>query len=189
MKNPYQNTRLLLTFVISFPYFVPRMGKAISSLLVVFVLLLVVPLHAIAQSGTSVVQIVTVEVKPITKIAVNGNPGALTVVGQSGDPSASSAGDNSTRYSMVTNLDNVKIVASISDEMPGGTRLMVKLESSKGVSNGPVDISRALTPVNVVSGINRGSDLNQTITYTFAAAESVNEINEQSRVITLTLTD
>jgi hypothetical protein len=66
---------------------------------------------------------------------------------------------------------------------------MVKLESSKGVSNGPVDISRALTPVNVVSGINRGSDLNQTITYTFAATESVNEINEQSRVITLTLTD
>ncbi len=177
----------MLTFIVCFAYFFKTMAKAVHKL--ILLLLLLVPLQLVAQSGASVVQIVTVEVKPITKIAVNGNPGELTINGLLGDPNVLSVSDNNTRYSMLTNLDNMKIVASISDVMPEGTQLVIKLESSQGVSNGPVDISRARTPINVVTGINRGSVLNQSITYTFAANESVNEIDAQSRVITLTLTE
>lgn len=66
---------------------------------------------------------------------------------------------------------------------------MVKLESSVGLSNGSVDVSSALTPVEVVTGIGKGSDLNRTITYTFAVNSTVGQIYEDSRVVTLTLTN
>ena len=90
---------------------------------------------------------------------------------------------------MMTNLDNMKIVASINNPMPEGTRLMMKLESSKGSSNGFVDVSNAMSPVEVVTALGKGSDLNQSITYTFAANASIGQMNVDSRVVTLTLTN
>jgi hypothetical protein len=175
-----------LTFSISFPYFSGSMRKSGG---VLFAIPFLLPLHLAAQSGSSVVQTVTVDVKPIVAISVSGNPGALQIVGIQGDEQSSSVSDRSTRYSMVTNLDDMKIVASISDPMPEGTRLMIDLESTQGLSNGAVDISQARAPVNVVTGIGRGGDLNRTITYTFAASETVNDLSAESRVITLTLTE
>jgi hypothetical protein len=147
------------------------------------------PLAALAQSGTSVVQTLTVEVKPITKIAVTGNPGALYITDTNAGSDVLSVSDDHSKYSMMTNMDNMKIVASINSPMPAGTRLMVKLESSKGMSNGSVDVSSAMNPVEVVSGLAKGSDLDQTITYTFAANASVGQINADARVVTLTLTN
>jgi hypothetical protein len=150
---------------------------------------IVFPLVALAQTGSSVVQTLAVEVKPITKIAVSGNPGALYITDATAGSDVLSVSDNQSKYSMMTNLDNMKIVASINSPMPVGTRLMVKLESSKGLSNGFVDVSNAMSPVEVVSGLGKGSDLDQTITYTFAANPSVGQINADARVVTLTLTD
>lgn len=150
---------------------------------------LFLPILAFAQTGGSVVQNLTVEVRPITKIAVSGNPGSLFITDALYGAGVLSVSDNSSRYSMVTNMDNMKIVASISREMPAGTKLMVKLESSKGHSSGVVDISSARSPVEVVTGLGRGSDLNQAITYTFAANTSVGSLDADSRVVTLTLTN
>jgi hypothetical protein len=147
------------------------------------------PLAALAQGGSSVVQHLTVEVKPITKIAVNGNTGALYITDATPGTDVMTVSDNNSKYSMLTNLDNMKIVASINSAMPSGTKLMVKLESSKGMSSGFVDVSNALSPVDVVSALGKGSDLNQTITYAFAADATVGQINSDSRVVTLTLTD
>ena len=147
------------------------------------------PLTALAQTGSSVVQTLTVEVKPITKIAVNGNPGALYIIDSATGSDVLAVSDNQSKYSMMTNLDNMKIVASINSPMPAGTRLMVKLESTKGLSNGFVDVSSATSPVEVVSGLAKGSDLDQTITYTFAANASVGQISADARVVTLTLTN
>jgi hypothetical protein len=175
-----------LTLVISFSFFKLAMGARAYNL---FLISLLFPLAALAQVGSSVTQILTIEVKPITKIAVSGNPGSLIVVDPSSGSDVTAVSDHSTSYSMLTNLDNMKIVASISESMPAGTKLMMKLESSKGISDGLIDISRAVTPVDLVSGISRGSDLNQTITYAFAADVSAPEIDSASRVITLTVTE
>lgn len=150
---------------------------------------LLIPLVALAQTGSSVVQTLNIEVKPITKIAVSGNPGALYITDASAGSDVLTVSDNNSNYSMMTNLDNMKIVASINDAMPAGTRLMMKLESSKGSSNGFVDVSSAMSPVEVVTALGKGSDLNQSITYTFAANASVGQINVDSRVVTLTLTN
>ncbi|MCX6135164.1 MAG: hypothetical protein NTU47_15240 [Ignavibacteriales bacterium] len=147
------------------------------------------PLVALAQTGTSVVQSLTIEVKPITKIAVSGNPGALYITDANAGSEELSISDSRSKYSMMTNIDNMKIVASINTAMPNGTRLMIKLESSRGLSNGFVDVSNAMSPVEVVAGLAKGSDLDQSITYTFAADASVGQITADARVVTLTLTN
>jgi len=148
-----------------------------------------IPLVALAQTGSSVVQTLNIEVKPITKIAVSGNPGGLFITDASTGSDVLSVSDNNSNYSMMTNLDNMKIVASINNPMPEGTRLMMKLESSKGSSSGLVDVSNAMSPVEVVTALGKGSDLNQSITYTFAANASIGQLNVDSRVVTLTLTN
>jgi len=152
-------------------------------------LLLCLPIVALAQTSSSVSQSVTVEVRPLTQIAVSGNPGPLFVTDMGSGSDALTASDNSTKYSMLTNLENMKIVASINGPMPEGTKLMVKLETSAGFSNGFVDVSNASSPVDVVTGISKGSDRDQSITYAFAADPSVTQVNSDSRVVTLTLTN
>jgi hypothetical protein len=141
------------------------------------------------QSGSSVTQSVTIEVKPISKISIAGNPNPLVITDALPGTTFTSVSDNSTKYSITTNLDNMKIVASINDKMPVGTSLHVQLSSNRAVSAGLIDLSNALSPVDVVTGIGRGSEINQGISYTFAANADVSEIPTQSRTVTLTLTN
>lgn len=167
----------------------PSTNLAVKTLSAILLVLVILRSSAIAQNSNTVSQIVTVEVKPITKISISGNPGALIVMDAILGMDLTSVADENTTYSVTTNLENMKIVASINDRMPIGTRLMMSLSSSKAVSAGAVDVSNALAPVNVVTGLNKGSDKDQTIKYIFAADASVGEIEAESRTITLTLTD
>lgn len=142
------------------------------------------------QTGnSSVTQTLTLEVRPITRLSVTGNPNSLIINDADPGSNLSSVSDENSKYSLTTNLDNMKIVASINDKMPAGTKLMLKLSSSKATSTGLVDVSSALSPVDVVTGLDRTSETNQSISYTFAANADVLEIPTQSRVVTLTLTN
>jgi len=143
-----------------------------------------------AQAGnSSVSQTVTIEVKPITRLSVTGTPNRLIITDAVPGSNLLSVSDENTKYSLITNLGDMKIVASINDRMPAGTKLMVKLSSSKAASMGLIDLSGALSPVDVVTGLSRASDVNQSISYTFAANSDVYEIPTQTRVVTLTLTN
>jgi hypothetical protein len=167
-----------------------------SSLLIMKVFTTMV-LLVLISSGTvwaqgrnsSVTQTLTLEVRPITRLSVTGNPNSLIISDAVLGSDLSSVSDDNTKYSLTTNLDNMKIVASINDKMPAGTKLMVKLSSSKAASAGLVDVSGAVSPVDVVTGLSRGSDMNQSISYTFAANSGVYEVPTQTRVVTLTLTN
>ncbi len=153
---------------------------------VILIAMVIIDVSLMAQSkSSSATQSVTIEVKPIAKISVVGSPTPLII----NDDLTGSVSDENTKYSLVTNVDNMKIVASINNPMPAGTKLMIKLSSSKAASAGLVDLSNALTPLDVVRGIGRGSDVDQSINYTFAANEGIDEIAAQSRMITLTLTN
>jgi hypothetical protein len=176
-----------LTLVTKFYYFNVNMKAKAPTF--AFLALLFLPVVALAQEGTSVTQTLTVEVMPITKIAVSGNPGALLITASDDESGVLSVSDENSKYSMVTNLENMKIVASINNPMPVGTKLMVRLETTKGLSNGFVDVSDATSPVEVVTALGRGSDLNQKIAYTFAANVSAGPANTDTRVVTLTLTN
>jgi hypothetical protein len=143
-----------------------------------------------AQAGTSsVTQTVTIEVKAITGLSVTGNPSPLMINDAVPGSGLLSVSDDNTKYTLTTNLDNMKIVASIDERMPAGTKLKVKLSSSKAASTGLVDLSDALSPVDVVTGLSKATDINQSISYTFAANSDISEIPTQTRVVTLTLTN
>ena len=141
----------------------------------------------LAQGTVS--QSVTLQVQAVTKIAVSGNPGALVISDAVAGSDLTSVSDNTTSYNITTNTDNMKIVASINSPMPVGTRLLLQLGSNRGLSIGSIDMSNAISPVDLVTGISKGSDLNQTISYVFAANADTPAIPSDSRVITLTLTN
>jgi hypothetical protein len=154
-----------------------------------FLLIAVLGGSALAQVGTTATQVVTIEVKPITKISVMGNPSPLIITDAIAGSELTSVEDQNSKYNVTTNLDNMKIVASIDSKMPEGTKLLINLGSSRANSAGLVDLTKATTPVDVVTGFSRGTDQNQTIKYVFAANSDIGEIASQSRTITLTLTD
>lgn len=190
MKNVQLHTKTgyLLTLNSRFGY----LRSSLPTVKTVFTIILLVAFSGItfAQSAAnSVTQSVTIEVKPITKISVTGNPSPLIITDAVPGSDLTSVSDANTRYSLTTNLDNMKIVASINDKMPAGTTLTIKLSSSKASSVGTVDLSGAVTPVDVVTGISKCSELNQSIDYTFAANADVVDVATQSRVVTLTLTN
>jgi hypothetical protein len=162
----------------------------VNAISIVLLMIVITSVGLMAQSrGNSATQSVTLEVKPIAKISVAGNLTPLIINEGLPGSDLASVSDENTKYSLVTNIDNMKIVASICDRMPTGTKLMIKLMSSKAVSAGLVDLSSALTPVDVVRGIRKGSDVDQSISYIFAANADVDDIPSQSRIITLTLTN
>ena len=155
---------------------------------ILVILAALVPASLLAQ-GSTATQSLTLEVKPVTKLSVSGNPGSLIISDALAGDTEMSVQDHSTSYNLTTNLDNMKISASIDNPMPFGTKLMLSLGSASGSSAGLVDISIATLPVNVVTGISRGTESGQSIAYVFTADAQVGEVPSQSRTITLTLTN
>jgi hypothetical protein len=168
----------------------PDVQKYLTALCILAMLLTFCGSTLLAQtSGSSASQQVTIEVKPVSKISISGNPGPLVIHRVVSTSNANSVSDENTKYSLITNVDNMKIVASINDRMPLGTRLMMKVTNKRASSTGLVDVSNATIPVDVVTGISKGRDIDQSISYTFAANTEVQEVQAQSRTITLTLTN
>ncbi|OGU69583.1 MAG: hypothetical protein A3H45_08025 [Ignavibacteria bacterium RIFCSPLOWO2_02_FULL_55_14] len=141
------------------------------------------------QTGNVASQTLSLEVKPVSTLSVSGSPAPFIISSIEAGVGELKAEDRSTRYAITSNRNNMKLAVSIDAPMPAGTKLLVSMLSSKGLSRGPVDISRAAGPVDAVTGIGRGSDSEQEIVYTLIADASVGPVPPQSRVITLTLTD
>lgn len=103
------------------------------------------------------------------------------------DPAATT--NATSTYSITHNSGSAKkITARIDVVMPAYTSLTVALASTKGSSSGTVNISGATTDVDVVTGIAKGKDNIQSITYVFSADASVEAV-VLTRNVTFTLTD
>jgi hypothetical protein len=85
----------------------------------------------------------------------------------------------------------VKITANLDAALQAGYTLTVNLASTKGTSAGTVDLSNATSgsAASVVTGVNRGADAGQAITYTFSALASAGMLTSTTRTVTLTLTN
>jgi hypothetical protein len=138
-------------------------------------------------------QTLTLAVNAIYKIATSGNPAPLTITtGTAGSDNLTPVTDNSTTYSITQNYGNtVKITANLNSVLTAGYSLKLALGSTKGTSAGSVDISNATSgsALNVVTGIQRGADAGQSITYTFSALASAGTLASNSKTVTLTLTN
>ena len=146
---------------------------------------------AFAQSTAT--QSVNLTVNTVYKISTSGNPSPLTVTtGTAGTDALTSVSDNSTTYNITQNFGNtVKITANLDAVLQAGYTLKINLASSKGTSAGTIDISNATSggALSVVTGINRGADASQAITYTFSALASAGALTATSKTVTLTLTN
>ena len=147
--------------------------------------------YAFGQATAS--QSVSLTVNMVYKISTSGNPAALTVTtGTAGTDALSSVSDNATTYSITQNFGNtVKISAHMDAALSSGYTFQVNLASTKGTSGGTMDISNATSgsAVDVVTGINKGADVGQTISYTFSALASAGTLSSTNKTITLTLTN
>ncbi len=147
----------------------------------------------VARAQTSASQSVNLTVNAVYKIATSGNPAPLTVTsGTAGTDALTSVSDNSTTYSITQNFGNtIKITANLDAVLQAGYTLQINLASSKGTSAGTVDISNATSgsAVSVVTGVNRGADAGQAITYRFSALASAGALTSTSKTVTLTLTN
>ena len=154
-----------------------------------FIILLTVAISAPVFAQASATQVLTLEVKAVNKIAVTGNPMPLVINDIPAGLESATVSDYSTKYDVTTNMENMKIAASINSALPDGMQLMLDLGSQQGSITGMVDVSNATTPVNVVTGIQRGSDAGQTIGYVFKAFASAGMMSSDARVVTLTITE
>jgi len=166
------------------------MKKSIA-VLAIAILSFVLVQNTFAQATAN--QTVSLAVSAVYKIAVSGNPGAMTInTGTAGTNALTSVSDASTQYSITQNVaGTVKITANLDAAMSAGYTLQMGLASVKGTSAGLVDIS-STTPgsaVNVVSNIAMGADANQTISYTFGANADAGTLASTNKVVTLTLTN
>ncbi len=165
--------------------------KRMIVILTVAVLSVVFVQSAMAQATAN--QTVTLAVNAVYKIATSGNPGALTITtGTAGVEALTSVSDNSTTYSITQNVANtVKVTAHMDAVLGAGYSLLLNLASTKGTSAGDVDISNALSgsAVDIVTGISRGADAGQVITYTFSANASAGTLASTTKTVTLTLTN
>jgi hypothetical protein len=166
------------------------MKKSIA-ILVVAVLSFAIVQNAMAQATAN--QSLSLAVNAVYKIAVSGNPGALTITtGTAGTNALTSVSDNSTNYSITQNVaGTLKVTANLDVAMSAGYTLQMGVASTKGTSAGTVDISATApgSAVNVVSNIAMGADAGQVITYTFGANASAGTLSSTSKTVTLTLTN
>ena len=166
------------------------MKKTISVLLMSVLSMVVVNLTHAQATAT---QTLTLAVNAVYQISTSGNPSPLTITtGSAGSDNLTAVTDNSTTYSMTQNYGNtVKITANLNSVLASGYTLKVALGSTKGTSAGSIDISNATSgsAVNVVTGIQKGADAGQQITYTFSALASAGTMTSNSKTVTLTLTN
>ena len=159
--------------------------KRTSILLAAFAIAAVMTQSAFAQATAT--QTVNLTVNSIYKLAVSGNPGALTISDMVVGATTASVSDATSNYSMTTNVASSRMTAQIDAALPAGLTLTIGLVGGNGTSAGTVDVSDG-TAKDVVTAIARGAASAQTITYGFTADASAGAFTG-SRTVTLTLTN
>jgi len=153
-------------------------------------LLLILPLSALAQVRTTATQTISLEIRPVALLEVSGDPQPMHIAaGQAGLNTLDVFEESSTSYRLTTNASNMKLSVAIDEPVPGGTRLYIEMAGTTGTSAGKVEISNALSPVDAVIGIDKSWGSDQSIVYTFEADADRQAMNAQSRTIILTLTN
>jgi len=133
-------------------------------------------------AADSATQIVTFEVLPVNDISVSNNPAPLRTI------PGSSVSDTSTTYSISANGATKKITGQLDADMPPGTTLQINLEAPIGAASAG-DVTLSLSAADLVTGIANGSWSDLQITYTFTVDPGTDPTAEDTRTVTLTITD
>ena len=158
----------------------------------IVILALVILSFAVAQNAMAqtAVQTLSLAVNTVQKIAVSGNPAAMTITdGTAGTDALTSVTNSATTYSMTQNSATpAKITAGLDVALGSGYSLTIELASTKGTSALAVDIAGGTTK-DVVTAMAKGADAGQTITYVFGATATAGVLTTTTEHVTLTLTN
>jgi hypothetical protein len=141
----------------------------------------------ILAQGNSATQVIILGVEPVTRLEVSAQSGPLVVRWTKDAPGAPS--DAGTGCSFLSNVDQVKISASIGAPLPEGIRLRMRFESTLGLSRGDVDISSPEMPSDLLTGIRRGAATGRLTVYALSPDNTIRDLPERSRTIVLTVTN
>jgi hypothetical protein len=116
-------------------------------------------------------------------MSVSGNP-MLQIVDRSLRKGRVTLVDPTTFYNLTSNVDNVRLEAAIDMPLPPGVHLEVRLQSSLGQSLGWVPLTSTST---VLTGMQRGLENGQTITYRLVIEPHIGELPLQFRRVAFSL--
>lgn len=139
-----------------------------------------------AHATATATQTVTFSVSSIQAISVSGNPAPLNITTAVPGSAPTSATDNSTTYSLTTNLTGETISGSLDVAMPANTSLNIQLAAPTSATSAGA-IALTASPQVLVSGIGPVAQSALAITYTFSASTSATPFSSTTRTVTLTL--
>jgi hypothetical protein len=145
-------------------------------------------LVGLALAANTAQQTVTFQVDAINEISVSGNPGNLAVNTATAGSQPDQDTDNSTSWAVTTNGSNKKMTGDIDSNMPSDVTLEISLTAPTGGS-GSGDVSLSTTAGDLVTSITQVAESGLAITYTLSATVSAGTVAQDTRTVTLTLTD
>ena len=158
----------------------------LKSLAVVLVLLAGFSNMAMAQGTDN--HTVTVEVAPISELAITGNA-TLTVNSATAGSDPDDATDSSASYAVTTNQSGVKISAASSTNFAAGITLNVVASAPAGATSvaGGADLST--TAADVVTGLGTVSQGGMGLAYTLSATAAAGQLTSTAVTVTYTITN
>ncbi|KPL00808.1 MAG: hypothetical protein AMJ91_03255 [candidate division Zixibacteria bacterium SM23_73_3] len=163
-----------------------RKMKNLAACLVVLGLLF--GLIGLALAANTAQQTVTFQVDAIDEVSVSGNPANLVVNTATAGSQPDDDTDNSTSWAVTTNGTNKKMTGDINVDMPANVTLQVNLTAPTGGSSAG-DVSLSTTAADLVTTITQVAESGLTITYTLSATIDAGVVAQDTRTVTLTLTD
>ena len=149
---------------------------------------LVLGLIGLSIAANTAQQTVTFQVDAIDEISVSGNPGNLAVTTATPGSQPDDDTDNSTSWAVTTNGTNKKMTGGINSNMPANVTLQINLTAPTGGSSSG-DQSLSTTAADLVTSVTQVAESGLTIAYTLSATIDAGVVTQDTRTVTLTLTD
>ncbi len=149
---------------------------------------LVLGLIGLALAANTAQQTVTFQVDAINEISVSGNPGNLAVSTATAGSEPDEDTDNSTSWAVTTNGTNKKMTGDIDSNMPSDVTLEINLVAPTGGSSSG-DVSLSTTASDLATSVTQVAESGLTVTYTLSATVTAGTVAQDTRTVTLTLTD
>ena len=145
-------------------------------------------LIGLALAANTAQQTVTFQVDAIDEISASGNPANLVVNTAVPGNQPDDDTDNSTSWAVTTNGANKKMTGDVNANMPANVTLQTNLTAPTGGSSAG-DMSLSTTAADLVTAITQVAESGLTITYTLSATIDAGVVAQDTRTVTLTLTD
>jgi hypothetical protein len=163
----------------------PKMKKLAITVAAIGLMLAFIRLALAANTAQ---QTVTFQVDAINEISVSGNPGNLVINTATPGSQPTDDTDASTDWAVTTNGTNKKMTGDINANMPANVTLQTNLVAPTGGSS-TGDQPLSTTAADLVTAITQVAESGLTITYTLSATIAAGTVAQDTRTVTLTLTD